>query len=127
MPAFFRVVRKVDAHRHQHQQSCRRGVAAQLQAAMAYRFVQEVAHDGAEWTRQDERGPEKRSVGNFHPEVCRCDQRQHRAKYDGGTTVANACRVRRPVPQRRAQRLRKHDRDPVEHFGFRRAHGVDGH
>src|SRR5579862_3926556 len=86
---------------------------AERKATLAKRLVQIVSERRAQWSRQDERGPEQAHTRDACRQIQNCERDECRAEHEGAARIAEAG-VRDPVSQRRSQRLRKGDRDPVE-------------
>jgi len=123
-------VRRRVAGSEQHQsdereQDRRRVEAPERQAAVGQRLVQRIAEHRAQRARQHEGDPEQQRARQPRPEVARGRQQQQHAEDERRAPVAHAGGVCRPVAQRRAQRLREHDRDPVEELGRRRRLAAD--
>jgi hypothetical protein len=68
---------------------CRRGEwAAQGEAAVASRLIQEIADGGAEWPRQDEGGPEQKHARQIGAEIRRRENGKGGGEEDRTAVVA---------------------------------------
>ena len=76
--------------------------AAKCQAAVIERFVKEVANGRAQWTGQNECGPEQQNAAYPFPEIERRQHRQHYAKDYGCTCIAKTTCVGSPITKSRA-------------------------
>src|ERR1700733_767829 len=102
-------------------------VPVEGETAVLYRLVEPITERGAKRARQNEGGPEQQGSGNAGREIGRRENRKTGGKYQRAALVAEPVGVGHPVAQRRAKRLRKQDRYPIEGLDLRRGHGIDGY
>lgn len=95
--------------------------------AVRHRLIDKVADRGPKWPRQDERRPEQHGPGHAGKVVSAGHDSEGRPEHQRTALVPEPGRIRQPIAERRAQRLREHDRGPVEHLGFGHTDGLNRH
>src|SRR5690348_612426 len=95
-----------DAECNDREQRARRGVAAEGEAALRVRLVEEITDHRAERAGGDDRRPERERPADARAEVERGGDEEHGAEDGRAAAVAEGGRVRRPVAERGAERLR---------------------
>src|SRR6185312_13478435 len=79
-----------DAECNDREQRGRRGEAAEREASVGVRLVEEVADDRAERAREDERRPEREGAADARAEVERRDHEEHRAEDERAPAIPEA-------------------------------------
>lgn len=99
--------------------------SAEGEATMIERLVEEITDGSAQRARQDESRPEKKYPACVRQIVEHREHREQTREYARRTDIAKVPGIGRPVAERRTERLRESNRDPLEQLSLRRAHCVD--
>src|ERR1043165_162834 len=107
-------VRQDYSYDHERRDDERGGDAAQLEAAFFMRLGERVAERGPERARQDVCGPEENAARNLREEVRQRHERDQAGEDERAALEAEARVVCGEIAERRAERVRDEDGQPVE-------------